>query len=179
MRSFHTAVLALILALPSMTLAQQALPTDELGLVAWNTMEARASEQLLPARNLSSTERTVHATVSGGTLAVTFGAEAGDSRWSLRSYVWQHDRLADEDSAHAPETTASGSGAPENPDPNPPTHHATPGDKSTNVFQPGQWRYTVKYTYGAREGAPGWHVDSIESVYNPTPPPGPIDHQEK
>ncbi|MEB2314883.1 MAG: hypothetical protein OZ919_02180 [Xanthomonadaceae bacterium] len=180
MKRFHVAALALLLALPIIAHAQiQVPPADELGAIAWNSMAARSGEQALPALRRSSVERTIHTSAPGGTLSVTFGAQGGETTWTLRGYAWQRDVPVDEAEVAAPEAATSGNDAPENPDPAPPTHHGTPGDTSTNVFQLGQWRYTVKYSYGVREGVLGWHVDSIESIYNPTPPPGPIYYQEK
>lgn len=180
MKRFHVAAFALLLALPVIANAQiQVPPADELGSIAWNSMAARSGEQALPTQRRSSVERTIHTSAPGGTLSITFGAQAGESVWTLRGYAWHRDVSLDEAEAGSPEVTTSGDGAPENPDPNPPTHDGTPGDTSTNVFQLGQWRYTVKYSYGVRDGVLGWHVDSIESIYNPTPPPGPIYHQEK
>lgn len=181
MKRFHVAALALLLALPIIAHAQiQVPPADELGAIAWNSMAARSGEQALPALRRSSTERTIHAPAPGGTLSITFDAHAGDTVWTLRSYSWHRDAsLNEEMAATEPGNTTSDSGEPENPDPHPPTHQATQGDKITNVFQLGQWRYTIKYSYSVRDGVLGWHVDNIESIYSPTPPPGPIYHQEK
>ena len=181
MKQPHVAALALLLALPIIAHAQmQVPPADELGSIAWSSMAARSGEQALPTLHRSSTERTIHAPAPGGTLSIIFDAHAGDAVWTLRSYSWHRDAsLNEEMAATEPESTTSDSGEPENPDPYPPTHQATPGDKITSLFQLGQWRYTVKYSYGVRGGVLGWHVDSIDAIYSPTPPPGPIYNQEK
>lgn len=184
MQRFHVFVLALLLALPIIASAQiQVPPADELGAIAWSVMQDRANEQALPTRLSSSVARTIHVAAPGGTLSVTFGASAGDGSWMLQSYAWRHDRSDEEKGAAAvpgaSTSGTSGSGAPENPDPNPPGYHGTPGDTARNSFRLGNWRYTVRYTYGVRDGVLGWHVDSIEATDDPTPPPGPIDEQEK
>ncbi|HRO88837.1 MAG TPA: hypothetical protein PLH21_12550, partial [Chiayiivirga sp.] len=92
MKRFHVAAFALLLALPVIANAQiQVPPADELGSIAWNSMAARSGEQALPTQRRSSVERTIHTSAPGGTLSVTFGAQGGETTWTLRGYAWQRD----------------------------------------------------------------------------------------
>lgn len=158
MKRFHVFVLALLLALPIIASAQiQVPPADELGAIAWSVMQDRANEQALPTRLSSSVARTIHVAAPGGTLSVTFGASAGDGSWMLQSYAWRHDRSDEEKGAAAvpgaSTSGTSGSGAPENPDPNPPGYHGTPGDTARNSFRLGNGQlalYGQLYLRGER-----------------------------
>lgn len=100
--------------------------------------------------------------VFGGSLTATYGGDPKGG-WLLISYTYE---------PGPGEARSSPSGAPDVPDPDPPTQPNSEGATRVSTWSVGNWHYTAHYTYGVRDGVLGWHLDSMSAEYKPQGPGG-------